>query len=629
MLSMFEITLGNWPPVCRLLSEKVSEWFMLLCVLHKLVIGFAVVGVINGVFIQETFKVASSDNQIMMRQKERSSNLHEMKMRQLFLEADNDQDGLVSREEWRALVSHPAVQLWLGSMDLDAADGDGLYDLILDADKDGDLTMDELIRGVARLKGQARSYDLQMLLRQVNFLTDQVDKLNRKFMDKGAGSAALQDFGPATEDVGNEGMSGADLAPHMPSGGEHRCMEYHCRILIMDTHRGVKEEIEHASDSCLVFVDEEMGAGVLAWNYFFETKPVPVILRAIEDAHLGRSAFRDGRALEDGLDALDSGFVNALGEKRHVKVALKDSTFQRFGDLIEDKDLAKQQISEAIAAGKQVECEIYEKGREASRSSAVCTFRAFPAWKCNVAFMQSPYEGRVAESLAVELANSCKGAEHRCFGAVVEFRGAGARVILRSGPGGPDVSQVARHYEGSGSSTRAFFMVDAANVDSMFVKPEIVLRQVTWLQHVSVALEDEHCLQAQPGDKVTVIYRGERKPSTPFDQWSWCYKSDDPKQEGWLPTFAHTLFVATRSEPSGGQGTEKVSEGDLILPLALRGDFLLGTRLSLGPANLSNNWFPFDHELYKPVQPSSAKVIVEEANLFYEPNIRVAGYGCA
>eukprot|EP00439_Symbiodinium_sp_Y106_P043522 s2652_g5.t1 len=369
-------------------------------------------------------------------------------------------------------------------------------------------------------------------------------------------------------------------------------------------------------------VDEEMGAGVLAWNYFFETKPVPVILRAIEDAHLGRGAFRDGRALEDGLDALDSGFVKALGEKRHVKVALKDSTFQIFGDLIEDKDLAKQQISEAIAAGKQVECEIYEKGKEASRSSAVRTFRVFPAWKCNVVFMQSPHEGRVAESLAVELANSCKGAGHRCFGAVVDFRGAGARVILRSGPGGPDVSQVARHYEGSGSSTRAFFMIDAANVDSMFVKPEIVLRQV--------ALQDEHCLQAQPGDNVTVIYRGERKPSTPFDQWSWCYKSDDPKQEGWLPTFSHTLFVATRSEPSGGQGTEKVSEGDLILPLALRGDFLLGTRLSLGPApNLSNLWFPFDHELYKPVQPSSAKVIVEEASLFFAPNSRVAGYGCA
>ncbi|CAK9029168.1 unnamed protein product [Durusdinium trenchii] len=188
MLSMFEITLGNWPPVCRRLSEKVSEWFMLLCILHKLVIGFAVVGVINGVFIQETFKVASSDNQIMMRQKERSSNLHEMKMRQLFLEADNDGDGFVSAEEWRELVSHPAVQLWLGSMDLDAADADGLYKLIHDLDQDGDLTMDELIRGVARLKGAARSYDLQMLLRQVSALTDSVDNLNKRLVSKSRGS---------------------------------------------------------------------------------------------------------------------------------------------------------------------------------------------------------------------------------------------------------------------------------------------------------------------------------------------------------------------------------------------------------------------------------------------------------
>ena len=84
-------------PLAHILVNQ--EWFMLLCILHKLVIGFAVVGVINGIFIQEgigastsllcsvlscvvlpavlpfssgskvkeTFKVASSDNQIMMR----------------------------------------------------------------------------------------------------------------------------------------------------------------------------------------------------------------------------------------------------------------------------------------------------------------------------------------------------------------------------------------------------------------------------------------------------------------------------------------------------------------------------------------------------------------------------------
>merc|ERR1719321_1452192 len=47
-LSMFEMTLANWPPVTRLLSEEVSEWLMVACLLHKLTVGFAVLGVING-----------------------------------------------------------------------------------------------------------------------------------------------------------------------------------------------------------------------------------------------------------------------------------------------------------------------------------------------------------------------------------------------------------------------------------------------------------------------------------------------------------------------------------------------------------------------------------------------------
>lgn len=63
-------------------------------------------------------------------------------------------------------MSQSAVQLWLGSMDLDVADADELYKLILDLDQEGELTVDELIRGVARLKGSARSCDVQMLLRQ-------------------------------------------------------------------------------------------------------------------------------------------------------------------------------------------------------------------------------------------------------------------------------------------------------------------------------------------------------------------------------------------------------------------------------------------------------------------------------
>lgn len=35
LLTMFEITLGNWPPVARLLQDHVHEAFVAFSILHK------------------------------------------------------------------------------------------------------------------------------------------------------------------------------------------------------------------------------------------------------------------------------------------------------------------------------------------------------------------------------------------------------------------------------------------------------------------------------------------------------------------------------------------------------------------------------------------------------------------
>eukprot|EP00928_Gymnodinium_smaydae_P072432 TRINITY_DN55790_c0_g1_i1.p1 TRINITY_DN55790_c0_g1~~TRINITY_DN55790_c0_g1_i1.p1 ORF type:complete len:665 (+),score=113.52 TRINITY_DN55790_c0_g1_i1:161-2155(+) len=166
MLSMFEITLANWPPICRLLSEQYSEYFMILCVLHKLTIGFAVVGVINGVFMQETFKVASTDDRIMVRQKETAVKVHRAKMQLLFEEADKDGSGKLDLQEFIHVLGKPNVRTWLTSMELDTSDAVQLHNL-LDEDHDGVVTMDELIRGTARLKGAARSFDLLSMVHEV------------------------------------------------------------------------------------------------------------------------------------------------------------------------------------------------------------------------------------------------------------------------------------------------------------------------------------------------------------------------------------------------------------------------------------------------------------------------------
>merc|ERR1712062_438979 len=145
MLSLFEITLGNWVPVCRLLIENVSEYFMAVCLLHKLTIGFAVVAVINGVFMQETFKCAASDDRIMVRQKEQALKVFRQKMNMLFKQMDQNGDETVSLEEFGDVMADKTVKNWLASMELDAFDVVKLFNLL---DKgSGKVNLDEVIQG--------------------------------------------------------------------------------------------------------------------------------------------------------------------------------------------------------------------------------------------------------------------------------------------------------------------------------------------------------------------------------------------------------------------------------------------------------------------------------------------------
>eukprot|EP00928_Gymnodinium_smaydae_P069247 TRINITY_DN5266_c0_g1_i1.p1 TRINITY_DN5266_c0_g1~~TRINITY_DN5266_c0_g1_i1.p1 ORF type:complete len:571 (+),score=40.59 TRINITY_DN5266_c0_g1_i1:67-1713(+) len=157
--TLWEITLGNWPPACRILAENVSEHFFTFGLTHKLLFGFAVVAIINAVFIQETFKVTARDDVIMVRQKNAVLKNHMKKMSRLLSHGDIDGDGKLCIEEWEALVQDPGLKLWLASMDLDVHDARFIFQLC-DTTSDGYLTLDELIHGIGRYKGPAKNVDL-------------------------------------------------------------------------------------------------------------------------------------------------------------------------------------------------------------------------------------------------------------------------------------------------------------------------------------------------------------------------------------------------------------------------------------------------------------------------------------
>merc|ERR1712032_416208 len=130
MWSMFELTFGNFTVIARVLSEDLSEWFWLFSVFHKMLFGYAVLGIVNGIFVRETFKVAECDDYIMTMQKERARKLHCNKMAALFRQADFSRDGLVDEDEFCRILEIRKVSTWLSAHDLDASNAKVLFRLL-------------------------------------------------------------------------------------------------------------------------------------------------------------------------------------------------------------------------------------------------------------------------------------------------------------------------------------------------------------------------------------------------------------------------------------------------------------------------------------------------------------------
>merc|ERR1712007_354357 len=115
MITMTELTLGNFVPVMRFLSENVNELYGYMIVVYKMIVGFAIVRVIGGVFLHETFKTVASDDELMVVQRKRSKKKHVEKMKRLVKTADKSQDGTVSREEFQTVLEDPTMILWLSA----------------------------------------------------------------------------------------------------------------------------------------------------------------------------------------------------------------------------------------------------------------------------------------------------------------------------------------------------------------------------------------------------------------------------------------------------------------------------------------------------------------------------------
>eukprot|EP00927_Polykrikos_kofoidii_P005717 TRINITY_DN12270_c0_g2_i1.p1 TRINITY_DN12270_c0_g2~~TRINITY_DN12270_c0_g2_i1.p1 ORF type:complete len:560 (-),score=58.82 TRINITY_DN12270_c0_g2_i1:23-1672(-) len=177
-LTMHEIFLANWVPPCRLLMTNVSEYYSVFFITYRCIIGFAVLNVINAVFVQQTMKVATADQEILILHKQRAKEDYVRKLNVLFGQLDASGDGTVSWDEFCVALSDPKGKAWMSALEIEASDMQGLFQLLDDGD--GEINIQEFVRGALRLKGPARSLDVAVLISMVDDLVGRMDELCKR-----------------------------------------------------------------------------------------------------------------------------------------------------------------------------------------------------------------------------------------------------------------------------------------------------------------------------------------------------------------------------------------------------------------------------------------------------------------
>merc|ERR1719215_1191144 len=135
--------------------------------------SFGVMNVVVAAVVATTAEVHSKDQEAFVKQELSNIESYQRKVKQFFREADHDNNGTLSWEEFESHMRDGKVKAFFSALQLDVSKAHILFEL-LDTDGSGEVNLDEFLDGCIRLKGQARSIDLNLLLLQSEKLSGEL-----------------------------------------------------------------------------------------------------------------------------------------------------------------------------------------------------------------------------------------------------------------------------------------------------------------------------------------------------------------------------------------------------------------------------------------------------------------------
>jgi len=164
LLSLFMGICGgvDWAEL-MLPLKSINVIYQLVFIFYIYFVVFGVLNVVTSLFVDSVYQVSKQDRDIVVQDELTRNKMYAHNIQMFFYEADKDSSGMLSWEEFEAHLADERVKAYFATLQLDTSQARALF-MLLDVDETNAVEIDEFVGGCMRLKGDAKSIDVNMLL---------------------------------------------------------------------------------------------------------------------------------------------------------------------------------------------------------------------------------------------------------------------------------------------------------------------------------------------------------------------------------------------------------------------------------------------------------------------------------
>mmetsp|Transcript_56519 Transcript_56519/g.103776 ORF Transcript_56519/g.103776 Transcript_56519/m.103776 type:complete len:539 (-) Transcript_56519:31-1647(-) len=175
MFTLFQVmTLDSWTGLMRPLMD-VHGWVVVFFVVFISVAEFMLMNLVTAVIVKNAFERSKEDKADLAAELEAQKEKDLQDLQIFFDDLDADKSGSLTRSELVEAYKLRKIRNKFQTLDIGRKDLDTLWEALDDGD--GELTIEEFVSGMRKLKGEARAKDMLRLYKEVRFLESSIREI--------------------------------------------------------------------------------------------------------------------------------------------------------------------------------------------------------------------------------------------------------------------------------------------------------------------------------------------------------------------------------------------------------------------------------------------------------------------